>query len=112
MELGQGLLGVRALGLVEIHDAIELVLRNGLFGRELTNIVELVGAELLCPVQLDHRARTCRGTTLRAGFGVSTWTGMGANSAPLIIDPLRNPGGYCGVGGTGVSCPVGLTSSS
>jgi peptide-methionine (S)-S-oxide reductase len=24
----------------------------------------------------------------------------------------KNPGGYCGVGGTGVSCPVGLTSSS
>ena len=23
----------------------------------------------------------------------------------------KNPGGYCGVGGTGVSCPVGLTSS-
>ena len=24
----------------------------------------------------------------------------------------KNPGGYCGLGGTGVSCPVGLTSSS
>jgi peptide-methionine (S)-S-oxide reductase len=24
----------------------------------------------------------------------------------------KNPGGYCGVGGTGVSCPVGLTNSS
>ncbi|PYQ21358.1 MAG: peptide-methionine (S)-S-oxide reductase [Acidobacteria bacterium] len=23
----------------------------------------------------------------------------------------KNPGGYCGLGGTGVSCPVGLTSS-
>ena len=23
----------------------------------------------------------------------------------------KNPGGYCGIGGTGVSCPVGLTSS-
>jgi peptide-methionine (S)-S-oxide reductase len=23
----------------------------------------------------------------------------------------KNPGGYCGVGGTGVSCPVGLTST-
>jgi peptide-methionine (S)-S-oxide reductase len=22
----------------------------------------------------------------------------------------KNPGGYCGIGGTGVSCPVGLTS--
>jgi peptide-methionine (S)-S-oxide reductase len=24
----------------------------------------------------------------------------------------KNPGGYCGLGGTGVSCPVGLTGSS
>ncbi len=24
----------------------------------------------------------------------------------------KNPGGYCGLGGTGVSCPVGLASSS
>jgi peptide-methionine (S)-S-oxide reductase len=24
----------------------------------------------------------------------------------------KNPGGYCGLGGTGVSCPVGLTSSN
>jgi peptide-methionine (S)-S-oxide reductase len=24
----------------------------------------------------------------------------------------KNPNGYCGLGGTGVSCPVGLVSSS
>ena len=24
-------------------------------------------------------------------------------------DLAQNPGGYCGLGGTGVSCPVGLT---
>jgi peptide-methionine (S)-S-oxide reductase len=23
----------------------------------------------------------------------------------------KNPGGYCGLGGTGVACPVGLTAS-
>jgi peptide-methionine (S)-S-oxide reductase len=23
---------------------------------------------------------------------------------------FKNPGGYCGIGGTGVTCPVGLTS--
>ena len=22
----------------------------------------------------------------------------------------KNPGGYCGIGGTGVSCPIGLTA--
>jgi hypothetical protein len=24
-------------------------------------------------------------------------------------DPPKNPGGYCGLGGTGVACPVGIT---
>jgi peptide-methionine (S)-S-oxide reductase len=24
----------------------------------------------------------------------------------------KNPDGYCGMGGTGVSCPIGLASSS
>ena len=23
----------------------------------------------------------------------------------------KNPGGYCGIGGTGVSCPVGFTEA-
>jgi site-specific DNA recombinase len=31
---------------------------------------------------------------------------------PLAIkDPSGNPGGYCGLGGTGVACPIGLTAS-
>jgi peptide-methionine (S)-S-oxide reductase len=24
------------------------------------------------------------------------------------LSPAKNPGGYCGLGGTGVSCPVGI----
>ena len=24
----------------------------------------------------------------------------------------RNPNGYCGIGGTGVACPIGLTTAS
>jgi peptide-methionine (S)-S-oxide reductase len=24
----------------------------------------------------------------------------------------KNPGGYCGIGGTGVSCPIGLTKTA
>lgn len=32
---------------------------------------------------------------------------------PLSIkEPSGNPGGYCGLGGTGVSCPIGLATSS
>jgi hypothetical protein len=32
-------------------------------------------------------------------------TGIGAKT-----EPARNPDGYCGLGGTGVACPVGLAS--
>jgi hypothetical protein len=24
------------------------------------------------------------------------------------MNPDRNPGGYCGLGGTGVACPIGV----
>lgn len=34
-------------------------------------------------------------------------TGIGSNSS-LERDPERNPNGYCGLAGTGVSCPIGL----
>lgn len=37
-----------------------------------------------------------------------TDTGIGPKTASAETDPYGNPGGYCGLGGTGVSCPVGL----
>jgi hypothetical protein len=41
-------------------------------------------------------------------------TGIGAKSARAASETYasRNPNGYCGLGGTGVSCPIGLTASS
>jgi len=47
--------------------------------------------------QDHHRERPAGRTTLRGAV------------SPSIS--LQNPGGYCGIGGTGVSCPVGLTSA-
>jgi hypothetical protein len=44
----------------------------------------------------------------RCPCGSSTPTWIGANSAPAKSEPERNPGGYCGLGGTGVACPIGL----
>jgi hypothetical protein len=39
-------------------------------------------------------------------------TGIGANRIPPMTAPRScpdtNPWGYCGLGGTGVSCPIGL----
>ncbi len=40
--------------------------------------------------------------------GTHARTSIGENTDPPIIDALRNPGGYCGLGGTGVACPVGV----
>jgi hypothetical protein len=42
-------------------------------------------------------------------------TKMGPNRPRAALSETyapRNPNGYCGLGGTGVSCPIGLTQSS
>ncbi|HKB92739.1 MAG TPA: peptide-methionine (S)-S-oxide reductase MsrA [Gaiellaceae bacterium] len=52
----------------------------------------------------------------RAGFGEVT-TELAAAGPFYYAEPYhqqylaKNPNGYCGLGGTGVSCPVGLTAS-
>jgi hypothetical protein len=65
------------------------------------------GANLLGALVTDHDARRQRPPAVERAYAR---TSIGANSAPLIIDPEKNPGGYCGLGGTGVACPVGLAS--
>jgi peptide-methionine (S)-S-oxide reductase len=53
---------------------------------------------------------------LEAGFGAITTEVIDAPDFYYAEDYHqqylhKNPGGYCGIGGTGVSCPVGLTSA-
>jgi peptide-methionine (S)-S-oxide reductase len=53
----------------------------------------------------------------RAGYGVITTEILPAPDFYYAEDYhqqylAKNPGGYCGLGGTGVSCPVGLGGSS
>jgi peptide methionine sulfoxide reductase MsrA len=52
---------------------------------------------MTCPVGAA-RADECRraATTLRQGYHQQ------------YLSDAKNPNGYCGVGGTGVSCPVGV----
>ena len=57
----------------------------------------------------------------QAGYGditteIATLTSLGAGEFFYAEDYhqqylAKNPGGYCGLGGTGVSCPTGLASS-
>ncbi|MDQ3538326.1 MAG: peptide-methionine (S)-S-oxide reductase MsrA [Actinomycetota bacterium] len=52
----------------------------------------------------------------RAGYGAITTEIAGAPPFYYAEDYhqqylAKNPGGYCGIGGTGVSCPVGLVTS-
>jgi len=57
-----------------------------------------------------------RAELARAGFGEVT-TELAAAGPFYYAEPYhqqylaKNPNGYCGLGGTGVSCPVGLTAS-
>jgi hypothetical protein len=46
----------------------------------------------------------------RSGRGGSTGSGIGGKTLSPI-DNERNPGGYCGLGGTGVSCPIGVAAT-
>ena len=52
----------------------------------------------------------------RAGYGEIT-TELAPAGPFYYAEPYhqqylaKNPNGYCGLGGTGVSCPVGLTAS-
>ena len=52
-----------------------------------------------------------------AGFGTVTTEVVEAPESFFAEDDhqqylAKNPGGYCGLGGTGVSCPIGLSSDS
>jgi peptide-methionine (S)-S-oxide reductase len=67
-------------------------------------------------VDVVERTRAAYQVRLReAGFGEIT-TEVAALGDFFYAEPYhqqylhKNPNGYCGIGGTGVSCPVGLTS--
>ena len=64
---------------------------------------------------LESRARV-QAELARAGYGEIT-TEIAAASAFYYAEPYHqqylaaNPNGYCGLGGTGLSCPVGVASA-
>jgi peptide-methionine (S)-S-oxide reductase len=67
--------------------------------------------------ELAEASRTMFGDRLReAGHGEIT-SEISAAGPFFYAEPYhqqylaKNPGGYCGLGGTGVSCPVGLTTT-
>jgi peptide-methionine (S)-S-oxide reductase len=67
--------------------------------------------------ELAHTvAERFEGSLRQAGFGDVT-TDIAAAGAFYYAEPYHqqyleaNPGGYCGLGGTGVSCPVGLSEA-
>jgi peptide-methionine (S)-S-oxide reductase len=60
--------------------------------------------------------RAYQETLSEAGYGAITTEVASAGAFYYAEDYhqqylAKNPGGYCGLGGTGVSCPVGLTTS-
>ncbi len=63
-------------------------------------------------------SRSAFGAALkRSGYGAITTEIVAATPFYFAEDPhqqylAKNPGGYCGLGGTGVSCPIGLAGSA
>jgi peptide-methionine (S)-S-oxide reductase len=69
----------------------------------------------------DERQREAAESTKAAYQGLLTGAGHGQITTEILARPefyyaedyhqqylAKNPGGYCGLGGTGVACPVGL----
>jgi peptide-methionine (S)-S-oxide reductase len=69
----------------------------------------------------DRQARASKALFQQALDGA----GYGAITTEILAAPTfyyaeeyhqqylaKNPGGYCGLGGTGVSCPVGITAAA
>jgi len=83
-----------------------------------------VGTQYRSGVYTYSAAQAAEAEASRAGYAARlAAAGYGAVTTEIRDAPVfyfaedyhqqylaRNPGGYCGIGGTGVSCPVGLTA--
>ena len=82
-----------------------------------------LGGDLLQPLQAEQLAASemtkavFQGGLAKSGFGEIT-TEIAAVGTFYYAEPYHqqylaeNPNGYCGLGGTGVACPIGLATTS
>ena len=99
----------------EGHDPTQGMRQGNDVGSQYRSAIYTYGEE---QAALAEASRSAFGERLRAaGHGEITTEIAPAGDFYYAEDYhqqylAKNPGGYCGLGGTGVSCPVGLTSAT
>ena len=96
----------------ESHDPTQGMRQGNDVGTQYRSGIYTYGAEQ-APAARGVARRPTRGELRQAGYGAIT-TEIRRRAAVLLrrglppAVPGEEPGGYCGLGGTGVSCPIGL----
>ena len=97
----------------ENHDPTQGMRQGNDHGTQYRSAIYTADAEQEAAAKLSHDAFQERLSA--AGFGEITTEIRPAAEAPFFYAEdyhqqylAKNPNGYCGLGGTGVSCPVGL----
>ena len=95
----------------ESHDPTQGMRQGNDIGTQYRSAVYATSAEQLDAARQSREAYQAQ--LAKAGYG--TITTEFANAGPFYYAEeyhqqylAKNPGGYCGIGGLGVSCPVGL----
>ena len=99
----------------ESHDPTQGNRQGNDIGTQYRSAVFTVSDEQISAA--DDSRKSYQGQLSEAGFGTIT-TEIGPLDTFLYAEGYhqqylaKNPGGYCGLGGTGVSCPVGVAVAS
>jgi peptide-methionine (S)-S-oxide reductase len=97
----------------ENHDPTQGMRQGNDIGTQYRSAIYATSDEQLAAAQASRDAYAERLAT--AGYGAIT-TEIARAGAFYYAEPYhqqylaKNPNGYCGIGGTGVSCPIGLTA--
>ncbi|MFU8763094.1 MAG: peptide-methionine (S)-S-oxide reductase MsrA [Haliea sp.] len=99
----------------EGHDPTQGMRQGNDLGTQYRSAIYTFGAEQQRQAELSREQ--FQAALDRAGYGVITTEIRPAPPFYYAEDYhqqylAKNPGGYCGLGGTGVSCPAGLAASS
>jgi peptide-methionine (S)-S-oxide reductase len=95
----------------ESHDPTQGMRQGGDIGTQYRSGIYVYGAEQRAAAEASRRVYAER--LQQSGYGAITTEILEAPEFYYAEDYHqqylhKNPGGYCGLGGTGVSCPVGL----
>jgi len=98
----------------EGHDPTQGMRQGNDLGTQYRSAIYTFGAEQ--QQQAERSREQFQAALERAGYGTITTEILPAPDFYYAEDYhqqylAKNPGGYCGLGGTGVSCPVGLAGS-